>query len=202
LACECLISEFYLFGKTVKAGLIAIILFSVILSYIFGDSGGYLGSGLGGGHGFYISNWLNAFLGKAGTGFLLLLLLIAFLIFSFSGIMHLSKKGKVHDENELTPFQIKDINTDREKNKKEIKQTTDDIELTIEQRKSSEDEEAGEIPPQPYNPALDLPSYKIPGTELLEDYESGNSHVTKDELISNKNKIIETLGIITLRLTR
>ena len=189
--------------KTVKTGLIAIILFSVILSYIFGDSGGYLGSGLGGGHGFYISNWLNAFLGKAGTGFLLLLLLIAFLIFSFSGIMHLfQKKEKVHDENELTPFQIKDINTDREKNKKEIKQTTDDIELTIEQRKSSEDEEAGEIPPQPYNPALDLPSYKIPVTELLEDYESGNSHVTKDELISNKNKIVETLGNYNIEINK
>jgi len=189
--------------KTVKTGLIAIILFSVILSYIFGDSGGYLGSGLGGGHGFYISNWLNAFLGKAGTGFLLLLLLIAFLIFSFSGIMHLfQKKEKVHDENELTPFQIKDINTDQEKNKKEIKQTTDDIELTIEQRKSSEDEEAGEIPPQPYNPALDLPSYKIPVTELLEDYESGNSHVTKDELISNKNKIVETLGNYNIEINK
>ena len=189
--------------KTVKTGLIAIILFSVILSYIFGDSGGYLGSGLGGGHGFYISNWLNAFLGKAGTGFLLLLLLIAFLIFSFSGIMHLfQKKEKVHDENELTPFQIKDINTDQEKNKKEIKQTTDDIELTIEQRKSSEDEEAGEIPPQPYNPALDLPSYKIPVTELLDDYESGNSHVTKDELISNKNKIIETLGNYNIEIDK
>ena len=205
--------------KTVKTGLIAIILFSVILSYIFGDSGGYLGSGLGGGHGFYISNWLNAFLGKAGTGFLLLLLLIAFLVFSFSGIMHLfQRKEKVHDENsdetkhskynigeeenELTPFQIKDINTDQGKNKKEIKQTTEDIELTIEQRKSSEDEESEEIAPQPYDPALDLPSYKTPGTDLLEDYESGNSHVTKDELISNKNKIVETLGNYNIEIDK
>ncbi|MCK4699688.1 MAG: DNA translocase FtsK 4TM domain-containing protein, partial [Bacteroidales bacterium] len=187
--------------KIVKTGLIAIILLSVILSYIFGDSGGYLGSGLGGGHGFYISNWLNAFLGKAGTGFLLLFLLTAFLIFSFGGIMHLfQRKEKVPDENfgisgfsdiisdkdsdktipgkynigeednELTPFQIKDINKEQEKNKNEIKQTTDDIELTIEQRKSSEDEESGEITSQPYDPALDLPSYKIPGTELLKEY--------------------------------
>ena len=211
--------------KTVKTGLIAIILLSVILSYIFGDSGGYLGSGLGGGHGFLISNWLNAFLGKAGTGFLLLFLLTAFLIFSFSGIMHLFKrKEKAGDdnseitgfsditgdkysdeakpdkynteeeeENESTPFQINDINKEQNENKKETKQTTDDIELTIEQRKSSEDEESGEITPQPYDPALDLPSYKIPGTDLLDDYESGNSHVSKDELISNKNKIVETL---------
>ena len=173
--------------KTVKTGLIAIILLSVILSYIFGDSGGYLGSGLGGGHGFLISNWLNAFLGKAGTGFLLLFLLTAFLIFSFSGIMHLFKRkekagddnseitdfsdiisdkysdktkpGKYNtgeEENESTPFQIKDINKEQNENKKETKQTTDDIELTIEQRKSPEEEESGEITPQPYDPALDL----------------------------------------------
>jgi len=217
--------------KTVKTGLIAIILVSVILSYIFGDSGGYLGSGLGGGHGFYISNWLNAFLGKAGTGFLLFLLITAFLIFSFSGIMHLfQKKKKVSDENseikdfsdiisdrysdetkpgkyntgeeenELTPFQIKDKG--QEKNKKEIKQATDDIELTIEQRKSSEDEELVEISSQPYDPALDLPSYKMPGTELLDNYESGNSRVTKDELISNKNKIIETLGNYNIEIDK
>ena len=212
--------------KTVKTGLIAIILLSVILSYIFGDSGGYLGSGLGGGHGFLISNWLNAFLGKAGTGFLLLFLLTAFLIFSFSGIMHLFKRkekagddnseitgfsdiisdkysdeakpdkyntGEEEEENKSTPFQINDINKEQNENKKETKQTTDDIELTIEQRKSSEDEESGEITPQPYDPALDLPLYKIPGTDLLDDYESGNSHVSKDELISNKNKIVETL---------
>ena len=105
--------------KTVKTGLIAIILLSVILSYIFSDSGGYLGSGLGGGHGFLISNWLNAFLGKAGTGFLLLLLLTAFLIFSFSGIMHLfQRKEKVYDDNsEITGFSyiISDKNSDETK---------------------------------------------------------------------------------------
>lgn len=219
--------------KTVKTGLIAIILLSVILSYIFSDSGGYLGSGLGGGHGFLISNWLNAFLGKAGTGFLLLLLLTAFLIFSFSGIMHLfQRKEKVSDENpeitdfsdiisdrnsdetklskynigkeenELTTFQTKDIDKDQDDNEKGIKQTTDDIELTIEQRKSSEDEWSGEISSQPYDPALDLPSYKIPGTELLKDYESGNSRVTKDELISNKNKIVETLGNYNIEIDK
>lgn len=219
--------------KTVKTGLIAIILLSVILSYIFSDSGGYLGSGLGGGHGFLISNWFNAFLGKAGTGFLLLLLLTAFLVFSFSSIMYLfQRKEKVSDENseitdfsdiisdknsyktklskynigkeknELTTFQTKDIDEDQDENEKEIKQTTDDIELTIEQRKSSEDEWSGEISSQPYDPALDLPSYKIPGTELLKDYESGNSRVTKEELISNKNKIVETLGNYNIEIDK
>lgn len=210
--------------KTVKIGLIAIILLSVILSYLFGDSGGFLGSGLGGGHGFLISNWLNAFLGKAGTAFLLLLLLTAFFVFSFSGIIHIfGSKGKISDENteamyfpdelesgnfaekplsgfnigkdddEMIKSQTKELHKDQDENEKKTERKTDDIELTVEQRKSSENEWLGEIDSQPYDPALDLPSYRIPGTDLLEDYESRNSRVTKDELISNKNKIVETL---------
>ena len=219
--------------KTVKTGLIAIILLSVILSYLFGDSGGYLGSGLGGGHGFLISNWLNAFLGKAGTAFLLLILLTAFFVFSFSGIIHIfGSKKKISDENteamyspdelesgnsvekplsgfnigkdddEMTKFQTKELHKDQHENEKKTERTTDDIELTVEQRKSSENEWLGEIDSQPYDPALDLPSYRIPGTDLLEDYESRNSRVTKDELISNKNKIVETLGNYNIEIDK
>jgi S-DNA-T family DNA segregation ATPase FtsK/SpoIIIE len=44
-----------------------------------------------------------------------------------------------------------------------------------------------------YDPCLDLASYKIPDITLLEEHKATNSEVTNEELISNKNKIVETL---------
>ncbi len=45
----------------------------------------------------------------------------------------------------------------------------------------------------PYDPKLDLPRYQYPTIDLLEEHKSGNPEVTQEELISNKNKIVETL---------
>lgn len=44
-----------------------------------------------------------------------------------------------------------------------------------------------------YDPTLDLSDYKLPSPELLDDHNFGGSEVSNDELISNKNKIVETL---------
>lgn len=60
----------------------AAILSSLILGFIFGQSGGYLGSGPGGAQGFKITEWFNSFAGKIGTGVLLLLLTVGYLIFA------------------------------------------------------------------------------------------------------------------------
>ena len=60
------------------------IIFSIILSYIFGHAGGMLGSGPGGAHGFFVSQWLNAFMGKLGTGILLLVVLMSYLVLVFN----------------------------------------------------------------------------------------------------------------------
>ncbi len=59
------------------------IIFSVILSYIFGHANGMLGSGPGGAHGFFVSQWLNAFLGKLGTGILLLIISLSYIVLVF-----------------------------------------------------------------------------------------------------------------------
>jgi len=42
----------------------------------------------------------------------------------------------------------------------------------------------------------------IPGIELLDDHKSGNSEVTEEELISNKNKIVETLGNYKIQIDK
>jgi S-DNA-T family DNA segregation ATPase FtsK/SpoIIIE len=44
-----------------------------------------------------------------------------------------------------------------------------------------------------YDPRLDLSEYQFPTLDLMADYNENPSSVQNDELISNKNKIIETL---------
>ena len=53
-----------------------------------------------------------------------------------------------------------------------------------------------------YDPTLDLSGYKFPTLELLEDHKSGNAEVTNEELISNKNKIVETLRHYKIEITK
>ena len=58
----------------------AAIILSLILGYIFGQSNGYLISGPGGAQGYLITRWMNAFMGKSGTGILMAFLAISYLI--------------------------------------------------------------------------------------------------------------------------
>jgi len=62
---------------------IGIIVLSVTLGYLFGSANGMLGSGPGGAHGFFVSRWLNAFMGKLGTGLLLLVVIISYITLVF-----------------------------------------------------------------------------------------------------------------------
>ncbi|UII21222.1 FtsK/SpoIIIE family DNA translocase [Fulvivirga ligni] len=57
-----------------------------------------------------------------------------------------------------------------------------------------------------YDPTLDLGSYRYPTLDLLDEFETGQIQVTKDELEQNKDKIIETLvnfkiGISSIKAT-
>lgn len=60
------------------------IILSIILSYIFGHAKGMFGSGPGGAHGYFVSQWLNAFMGKLGTGILLLVVFLSYLVLVFN----------------------------------------------------------------------------------------------------------------------
>lgn len=73
--------KYFRLWKNVMRFLLATILLSVILGYLAGHSS-FLGAGPGGEHGFLIADWLNDLLGKVGTGALLLVLTIAYLIFA------------------------------------------------------------------------------------------------------------------------
>jgi len=56
------------------------IIVSLVLGYIFGDAGGFLGSGPGGAQGYFAAQWLSSFMGKPGTGILLMFLTLTYIV--------------------------------------------------------------------------------------------------------------------------
>jgi S-DNA-T family DNA segregation ATPase FtsK/SpoIIIE len=80
----------------------------------------------------------------------------------------------------------------------------DDIQLTVERLTKMEEE--GEIlntlQLEDYDPTLELSEFVLPPIELLEKHDSANSSVTNEELISNKNKIVETLGHYKIQIDK
>lgn len=78
-----------------------------------------------------------------------------------------------------------------------------DMEMTVEKVNDDTDEEY--VPregQEAYDPTLDLSNYKFPSAELLDDHPSGNAEVSNEELISNKNKIVETLRHYKIEITK
>lgn len=60
----------------------AAIILSLILGFVFGELNGYLISGPGGAQGYLITRWMNAEMGKIGTGVILAFLTISYLVFA------------------------------------------------------------------------------------------------------------------------
>ena len=54
---------------------------------------------------------------------------------------------------------------------------------------------------EPYDPKLDLKDFVMPRTDILEDWEQRNVKVTKEELIANKDRIVETLRDYGIEVT-
>ncbi|MDX2432329.1 MAG: DNA translocase FtsK 4TM domain-containing protein [Bacteroides sp.] len=53
-----------------------------------------------------------------------------------------------------------------------------------------------------YDPTLDLAKFRFPPLSLLMDYDQGDSTVSNEELISNKNRIVETLGNYNIKIDK
>jgi S-DNA-T family DNA segregation ATPase FtsK/SpoIIIE len=60
------------------------IIISLIFGFISGERNLSLGSGLGGAQGYIMTNWLNDFIGKIGTGILLTFITITYLVFALN----------------------------------------------------------------------------------------------------------------------
>jgi len=70
------------------------------------------------------------------------------------------------------------------------------------QADSDEDEFSPGGTMENYDPTLELPGYKFPNLDLLDDHKAGNAEVSNEELISNKNKIVETLRQYKIEITK
>ncbi|MDD4645927.1 MAG: DNA translocase FtsK, partial [Bacteroidales bacterium] len=68
--------------------------------------------------------------------------------------------------------------------------------------KATEESAALKAPMGDYDPTLELSGYKFPGFDLLHDHSIGQSKVSDDELISNKNKIVETLANYKIKIEK
>ncbi len=217
--------------RTIKITVVATILLSITFGYLFGNSGGFLGSGPGGNHGYVISNWLNAFIGKIGTAFLILVVIIAFFLFSFKVYfpwIHFRKK-KTDGLDEQEPVSGKSVvsvlpgdndedeeETDydlfEEKQGKEEAarmdngaEEKDGVKMTVEEKKENDQYDEDEMEQrimEPYDPTLDLSSYTSPPISLLDQYDAEDSTVSKEELIGNKNRIVETLANYKIQIDR
>ncbi len=53
-----------------------------------------------------------------------------------------------------------------------------------------------------YDPTLDLPKYRYPPLSLLKEYDQGDTTVSNEELLSNKNRIVETLGNYNIKIDK
>ncbi len=222
--------------KTFFITLGLIILLSLVLGFVFGTAGGYLGSGLGGSYGYFVTQWLNAVMGIFGTTLLLLLTIMVFAFFTvkssiewFKSMMasFFMRKAKTENAGNEQPIVSVEEQSDEDEQidenfkvvhpvKPNLKSTTDnDIELTIEEHIHREEPVAKPIIREPvqvaeqlveelgnYDPTLDLKNYKYPPVELLEDHRTENSQVSNEELISNKNKIVETLANYKIQIDK
>ena len=91
----------------------------------------------------------------------------------------------------------------------ESQQTTDHVhededagpELLVEKQETDDDEYENEGMEE-YDPTLDLSNYRFPNLDLLDDHSAGNAEVSNEELIENKNKIVETLRHYKIEITK
>jgi len=109
-------------------------------------------------------------------------------------------------EVETEDFKV-EVEKGVEETAEEIKEKTDDLELTIE--KPVEEETTTKIKPgehlgldTSFDPTLDLPEFKMPPLDLLNEYDDGNIKVDKEELEANKNRIVETLNHYSISITK
>ncbi|PTN09382.1 DNA translocase FtsK [Mangrovibacterium marinum] len=83
------------------------------------------------------------------------------------------------------------------------KEDQDGLEMTVEKIEEETDEDyKASVGDEPYDPTLDLSHYHFPTVDLLDDHPAGSNEVTNEELISNKNKIVETLRHYKIEITK
>jgi S-DNA-T family DNA segregation ATPase FtsK/SpoIIIE len=108
---------------------------------------------------------------------------------------------KVYAGNNNTPLEIEREEIHREEATPFVNQPL----YTPPPRRSEEDDglyEGADAEMPDFDPTLELSRYKFPPIELLEERSSGNPQVSDDELIANKNKILQTLKNYNIEIVK
>jgi len=124
------------------------------------------------------------------------------------------EKGNHHEvSNEDTEekpdeeTKVSDLPFDQPENRNEDKVKSDsDVELTIEQIEEEKIANGSTTVHHTidteYDPKLDLGSYKYPTLDLLDDHGEGGVGVEKEELESNKDRIVKTLSNYNIQIDK
>lgn len=96
-----------------------------------------------------------------------------------------------------------DIDSEQAPSSKKQDKGDESVELTIETTRIKEESVSiNHTPMEDFDPTLDLSNYKYPTLDLLEDHHIHNSEVSKEELESNKIKIVDTLRNYKIEITQ
>lgn len=113
----------------------------------------------------------------------------------------LKEENQEEQTEEETPVTFEETNPQPEPEPKPETDETDGVAFEIETVEDTLDEENTSVTSEDivekygeYDPTLDLPKFKFPPLELLENHGSSEISVNKDELETNKNKIVQTLN--------
>jgi len=119
-----------------------------------------------------------------------------------------SEAANIKDTNkkgEKKPEATNSENTTPNSSIKQEEESDEDIQLTIEEKKQETEgnfEQERHI--EDYDPTLELSHFEMPPLEILEEYESdeGETQINKEEIIRNKNKIVETLANYKIQIDK
>jgi len=174
-------------------------------------------------YGFQMNIWLAEFLGASGLAMLLGFTGLSFLILAFDIPFRWFRRK----EGTSIPVDSPETGTEPEVTNPEIvrepEPETTDAEIIPEPEPEPEPAktEGPELLIEPaleetltgngsgrqtletrYDPTLDLPGYKYPPLELLNDYFTESQIVNKEELEANKDKIVHTLSNYDIRIAK
>lgn len=116
------------------------------------------------------------------------------------------KKQRIFRGQDLTADSEQDSREQSDQREEYIADEEDEnIKLTIEQKK--EDQESYSLDNrrlEDYDPTLELSHFEMPPIEILEDYgdSEGDTTINREEIIRNKNKIVETLANYKIQIDK
>ena len=182
-----------------------------------------------GGIGYNLSLFLNNLLGISSI-IILILSLFLFIVFyfnvyslspsifknrnatkDFEDVLTEEPEEETGDYSEELVTNDDDISVDDEEIINEInnednndpnEETNEDEELTLKVEQGIDEKKSTTLTSNVYDPELDLSNYKYPKVDLLNDTTDKKIQVSKDELTSNKNRIIETLKNFKIEIAK